>query len=140
MDPMFEIGAQVHRGTSHLVSGVTTTVKREALLEALKSNRAKHKDDYEDMLLGWRDKTRQHLEKQMAAINSDQWRTFQAPGALAKPPCFLADYDVALRMFEMEVDDTVDLEGPQFQAFVLDDWGWKQAWASNMVAYSSKLG
>ncbi len=141
MDPMFEIGAQAaYPQTSHLVSSVVTTVSREKLLEALKANRAKHAEDHADMLLGWRGKTRQHFEQQLAAINSDKWKSFQGRGVLARPPCFLNDYDIAIKMFEMNVEDEVELEGPQFQAFVLDDWGWKNLWASNMTAYSTKVG
>lgn len=138
-DPMAEIQAgfhALHRQTSHLVNSVSTTVSRTKLIEALKANRSKHVEEHQMALKGWREQFLVHLTAQIECLEADDWARFQIPGALARPPSFVHDYDVALKMFEMSVDEEIELDGPQFQAFVMDDWGWKAAFTANVANYS----
>ncbi len=45
------------------------------------------------------------------------------------------DYDRRIKMYEMDIDDTIEMTEQEFAQYVLDDWGWKQAWTTSNTAY-----
>lgn len=49
------------------------------------------------------------------------------------------DYDMAIGMLEMSVDDYVLLEQNDFQCYVLDQWHWKQQFSVSNSLYSKSL-
>ena len=58
---------------------------------------------------------------------------------LIEPTDQTKEYDAAIAMLQMSVDDVINLEEHDFRNYVLDQWNWKQAWTASNIGYSAKL-
>ena len=105
-------------------------VNKQELLRKLEENRSKHAKDYEKAIALWR----KECEKEVSNIN---WATATAmPKSVCRlindcPKSFMAEYDKAINMLEMDVRDEVQLDTQGFNMFCCDDWDWKGQFLSN---------
>jgi hypothetical protein len=136
-------------------------VPREQLVKALKANRTKHIAEYNAAMAGYKEQAMASLIKLKASILAQVERNF---GVIAKrieeldpeeplgdhvslvsstsfslrmPQSHEKDYDVAIGMAEWEVNPTIKLPQSLFQCFVMDDWDWKNAFATLNKGYTS---
>lgn len=127
-------------------------VRKDDLLEVLKENREKHYDLYEKALKGYKDKVREELNDALerARERVDEYLTkveagqvldislYVGPRAnLPMPKEHTEDYDRAIKMVEMSVDDTLELTEVEFAELVMDDWGWKSQFIQTSTSYTS---
>jgi hypothetical protein len=99
----------------------------------VEENRKKHRAEFEKALEGWKSACILVLESNLEALRSGRaQRVF-----INEPPPedHTRDYDRVLRMLEMSVEDEVVLPAQSFEQFVLDEWGWKEAWAATTSKY-----
>ena len=138
------------------------TVDRQQLLTALRQNKAKHVAEYTEAVRGYKEQATQRLESAiktarrrltdaMASIQKriDAFGDEQLPDVITvlNTECFALkvprnhekSYEVAIRMAEMEVADTVELGQDEFQCFVLDDWEWKNEFTAINSTYTKKM-
>jgi hypothetical protein len=47
------------------------------------------------------------------------------------------DYDRVVEQLEWSLDDTLELNEQEFNTYVRDQWGWKQAFQETHTMYSS---
>lgn len=121
------------------------TVSRDALLEKLRENRQRHAEIYADALDGYRDQVRDRLRGLLADFgDDDSFRALVDNNRLyldevldlPVPEDHTDDYDLAIQMLEMSIDDDVTLTSIEFRKFVNDEWEWKHRWEANTAAYS----
>lgn len=109
------------------------TVKKADLLKTLTANRNKHREVFEQALEGYRDAVIEALEKRLDDARKgrkiDLRLYFQEPADQTK------DYDRAIAMLNMSVEDKVNLSERDFAQYVLDDWAWKEQWIGSNSAY-----
>ncbi|HWQ10294.1 MAG TPA: hypothetical protein VN436_14335 [Holophaga sp.] len=120
-------------------------VLRTELLAKVQANRAAHLATFEHAIDGYRQEVKAALNKwdnllNHAATNNAADvhlapQAVKAIGSLQAPKHFLADYDQALSMLEMSVDEQITLDVNEFRRLVLDDWGWKQDFVSHSSVY-----
>jgi hypothetical protein len=107
------------------------------LIEALISNKAKHLEDYSKAVtVYFRDMQEllSNLTYQSSQLNLSQDYTIK----LHKPVNNEKLYDKYIGMFQMTVDDTIEISAEEYGCIVDDNWDWA---ASAVVAnsfYSSK--
>ena len=117
-------------------------VKRTDLIAKIQENRDRHantfkaaQDGYLETVRhafdGW-DKKLNHgpnapIETAIKAVA--QVSTFHAPTS------HLEEYDRALAMLDMSVDETITLQVNEFQQLVMDEWGWKREFIRSTSAY-----
>jgi RNA binding exosome subunit len=115
----------------------TITVDKTKLLDILKKNRTTHKAIYEEAFEGYRLECIRILEANLKNLHSKKKVIVsfyeQAPQDQTK------DYDLIIRMLEMEVGSTIDLNQQQFANYVDDNWNWKHIWTTNNAKYSSTI-
>ena len=58
--------------------------------------------------------------------------------SLPQPENHTKDYDRVIKMLEMCVNDTVELDEHTFQCYVMDDWTWKRSFLASNSNYSGK--
>lgn len=51
------------------------------------------------------------------------------------PENHTADYDRALKMLEMSVEDVIEISKEEFTQLVQDDWSWKKSWGISNSKY-----
>jgi hypothetical protein len=101
----------------------------------VQKNRDAHKAIYEQAFEGYRKACVANLEQNLEAVRKGSkqrvWLTEVPPDDHTK------DYDRILRMIDLSIDTEVVLTEKGFQQYVLDDWDWKQAWATANTKYTT---
>lgn len=100
----------------------TVKVRRNELLEKIEHNRAKHYDLLAKAKEGYRKLVIRELAKALRAARAGG--ALQTAFALTPPQDHTADYDRAIDMLKMSVDDTIELSADDFQRYVRDEWMW----------------
>ncbi len=139
----------------------SVTVNRQELLKALKGNRKDHVLLYAEAMAGYREvvkrqltekfdaaakNLRQNLDHLLLVVDeaedpkelSDVICLIQSVQIrLKKPRSYATAYDVAIKMAEWEVADTVELTQGQFECFVLDHWEWTEDFSETSSLYNN---
>ena len=94
------------------------------LTKVVKANRDKHNAEYLEAKANYRGKVLEALDerRQDIANGADISLYFQLP----EPQDHTADYDRVLRMLEMSNDRSIELDGLEFDQYVMDNWSWSQ--------------
>ncbi|MBN9120413.1 MAG: hypothetical protein J0I06_14860 [Planctomycetes bacterium] len=117
-------------------------VRRDELLSVLRQNREQHIRDYRAACIGYREVALRRIEEsfQDACEVVDRLKEGQTVAvgfriSLSVPVSYEKAYDQIIRMMEMSVDAEIELTASQFACFVMDDWEWKEEWASSNAQY-----
>lgn len=116
-------------------------VNKQELLTIIKENRKKHKKEYIEAIQAYRVKAGDIFTKELAKIVSGE--NFNTRFELIKPESHIKEYDLAIKMLEMSVDDNVEIERHEFNQLVNDEWDWKYSFStsrlSNQAYFNSKV-
>lgn len=114
----------------------TVKVKKLDLLEIIRKNRHEHRAKYNKAFEGYRKECIIALEANLEALRQGK----SVVHFTERPPeDHTADYDRAIAMLDMSVDDVVEIFSREFQEYVQDDWDWKEEWmASNSKYYANQ--
>lgn len=113
-------------------------VKKSDLLIKLKENKKNHRKMFEAALEGYRQTAIEELEKRLD--DAKKGKRIDIYVRLHEPVDQTNDYDRAIAMLEMDINDTVELDANEFSQYVLDDWSWKQQFTASNSAYLTKVG
>lgn len=110
-------------------------VKKDEALAALRKNRASHKQIFDEAVKGYKQKALEVLAEHVKRIQTGSLVrvTVQIPF----PEDHTKDYDRAIKMLEMSVEDHVLMDETSFQQYVMDDWHWKRQFLHANKAYST---
>ncbi len=117
-------------------------VKRDELLSVLQQNRERHIKEYHAACVGYREVALRRIEEsfQEARDLVNRLKNGQTIAVgfrinLSVPVNYERAYNQIIRMMEMSVDSEIVLTASQFACFVMDDWEWKEEWASSNAQY-----
>jgi len=113
-------------------------VKKEELLEVLKSNKEKHILEFKEAVRGYRVKSATLLSDQLAKVEGGE--EFTMDFNLPKPVSHEEDYQLAISMLTMDVDDYVELDQHEFSCYVNDKWQWKSTFSHTNSGYTGSSG
>ena len=108
-------------------------VKRGELLDKINANREKHREIFLKAQEKFRERAIEELDRMLA--DARQSRKIKIHVGLSEPEDHTEDYDRAITMLKMETREEIEIEEADFTVCVMDQWRWKQAWASNTLAY-----
>ncbi len=108
-------------------------VKRDELLKVLKENRTTHRDTFERATAGYRKRAIEELDASLR--DAREGKKIRRAIGLTEPMDQTKDYDRAIRMLEMTVDEIVTIGAHEFQQYVMDDWAWKEQFTASNSAY-----
>jgi hypothetical protein len=112
-------------------------VKKTALLEVLKKNRAEHRDTFLAAQKGYRETVIKELDAQLARARSGDPFVLARIAQLATPQDYTDQYDKVIGMLTMDTADTVTLNEHEYTCYVQDEWGWGRQWAVANSAYTT---
>lgn len=121
------------------------TVYKTKLIDIVVMNRVKHKAEFDEAVVEFRKACRLKLQEAVAAIKPDTDPVIYDKGlkslqvSLSAPDNHLEDYDLALKMLELEVKDEVILTNDEFSQLVNDDWSWKRSFSASNSLYKNTL-
>jgi hypothetical protein len=108
-------------------------VNRDELLEALRKNRAAHREMFERAAVGYRKRAIEELDASLQDAKAG--KKIRRSIGLVEPMDQTKDYDRVIRMLEMTVDQIVTIGAQEFQQYVMDDWSWKEQFTTSNAAY-----
>lgn len=112
-------------------------VKKSELLAKLKENRVKHAADYKESKDGYKQKVidlfTEKLEKAKAGTLQPNDFMIHLPAVENHDD----DYDRAIQMLEMSVNDEINLSSHEFDQYVRDKWQWAQVFAASNTFYKA---
>ena len=126
----------------------TVTINADKLLNKLQANLKKHKAEYEEAVVGYKQMATQRLKQELTRASALLEKNFRVlelridefdPSEqnntvvlldtvhfkMLVPQDHSKAYEVAIQMASWEENTTIDLLQSQFQCFVMDDWEWK---------------
>lgn len=112
-------------------------VNRLKLLEIVQQNRAKHSEIVSEALTEYRKQAIAELDRAIEAARSGKkiWRVL----SLIEPSDHTRDYDRAIQMLMMEINENVTIDEQSFKELVMDDWAWKAQFSASNRAYTDKV-
>jgi hypothetical protein len=112
-------------------------VDKKELLATIKKNRDNHHSVYEEAFEGYRKECIRILEENLKLLKSGK-KVVVAFFEQA-PQDHTGEYNMVIRMLEMDVDPIVELDQQQFSNYVDDNWNWKQHWNLSNTKYAASL-
>ena len=111
-------------------------VDKAKLIATLSENRAKHRKIFDEACDGYQKAVIKELEAQLNSAKAGIRRSIYI--SIPAPVDQTKEYDRAIAMLKMSVDDHTLLSERDFQCYVLDDWDWKQKFLASNSAYSRR--
>jgi len=108
-------------------------VEKAELVGRIKANRDVHRQVFEKAMEGYRRAAAEFFNEQWGNALDD--RQFAVVFRQPVPEDHSDDYEAALDMLEMSVEDRVTLSAQEFRQYVRDDWGWKKNWTETTSSY-----
>jgi hypothetical protein len=112
------------------------TVRKEALVEKLRENRELHLAQFKEAAQGYQQAMVKELRQEIDAVES--YPTHRVRITHFPPEDHTSDYDRALRMLDMAIDETFIVTLAEFARYIDDDWEWKQIWNASTMKYLNK--
>lgn len=113
-------------------------VSKQELLTIVKENRKKHKEEYLESIKAYRAKAADLLTQELQKIVTGG--KFQTRFDLSKPESHEKEYDLAIKMLEMSVDDVIQISQGEFDQLVNDEWSWKYNFQNSYTSNSAYFG
>lgn len=113
----------------------TVRLNRDALLTKIKENRVQHEKAYLEAMVGFKKEVTEELEEHLELAKSG--KEYNLNLNLTEPQSYLSWYDQIITMLEMCIDETIELPEHDFKRYVMDDWEWKQSFASTTSFYNT---
>lgn len=112
----------------------TVKVKKAELLSELRKNKKNHRNIFLEAQKRYAERYIQEIEKRLS--DAREGKRFDQYIGLPVPEDHTADYQRAIKMMVMSVEETIELTESEFATYVMDDWAWKRAWAANTASYT----
>lgn len=109
-------------------------VNKIELLNIVRKNREDHAKDYSEAMDTYRQEAIKAIERQLEAAKSGDIRHSIE---IVKPREFLKDYDRAITMVRMSVDDKIELSYQDFDQWVMNNWTWQESFRNSTGLYKS---
>ena len=110
-------------------------VSVERLLEILKVNKKRHSDAVNELMVAYREKVIEELDKALTAAR--EGKVIITDLNLVRPLNMTKYYDRAIGMLEMTVDTEIDIAQEEYSNYVLDKWHWSSSVLSSSSSYST---
>ena len=113
-------------------------VEKNQLLDIVRNNKIKHIKEFDESVKDYKKAAikiaKEHVE---LAKTGDLDQIAKIRAMPQKPFSYEKDYDRAIRMLELSVEDTIELEEDIFNQLVLDEWNWKNAFVASASLYKT---
>lgn len=114
-----------------------TKMKKSDLIAKVESGLEEHKRQYERALKGWMEQMQAASETVIERVRDGSLKAFpkEFRDLMQIPELHVSDYEAALQMLKMTVEEEITLEPEDFDQLVLGNWEWKERWAASNSRY-----
>jgi hypothetical protein len=116
----------------------SVNVNRLKLLDALRTNLAKHREEYAAAVAAYQERLLADLQLAVKKVKKvkDVTALKDFEFEISYPEDHSADYEDVITMFEHSVDENINLDGNSFRAFIENKWSWVGNHRELMSTYS----
>jgi hypothetical protein len=113
-------------------------VNRKELLDIVKTNKEKHVKEYNESVEDYKAAAVKLAQANLKLVKTgDLEQIAKTKPMPSKPVSYESNYTRAIRMLELSVEDTIDVEEDVFNQLVLDEWAWKNAFVAASALYKT---
>ena len=113
-------------------------MSRLELLNIVRENAKKHLVDYDESVKDYKVLVAKLAKSNLKLANTADLSEIEKMKKIPSAPVAYTDnYSRAIRMLELSVEDTIEIEEHIFNQLVLDEWGWKQSFVAAGALYKS---
>ena len=113
-------------------------VNKTELLDIVRKNKVKHVKEFDESVKDYKKGAIAIAKKHVELAKTGELDSIAKIKAMPqKPTSYETDYDRAIRMLELSVEDVIELEETIFNQLVLDEWTWKNAFATSAALYKT---
>ena len=111
---------------------------REQLLGIVRENLKKHLTDYAEAVEDYKVGALKVATSNLKIAKTGEIDKFhQIKGLPQRPVSYEKEYNRAIRMLELSVDEEIMIEQDTFNQLVLDEWHWKNSFVAASALYKS---
>lgn len=115
-------------------------INKVELLKIVTKNKEKHIADFVEAQADYKVVVQKLCKENLALANTGDLKKFEDIKAIpASPTTYESEYTRAIRMLELSVEDTIEVEQDVFNQLVLDEWTWKSSFDVSNSMYKSML-
>ena len=116
----------------------SVNINRDELLKLVRENKEKHVREYQDSVADYKVAVlKLCTENLKLAKTGDLAKIGSIKAAPNMPTSYEESYTRAIRMLELSVDQTIELQEDVFNQLVLDEWSWKRQFVAASAMYKS---
>ena len=115
-------------------------VNRAEILERIRKNLENHIQEYEQALEDWRVSVVKQLKVSLKEANKGTDINLKVYRNLPKPENHQKQYEIAIDMLEMSLDDELELDKDEFRKYIRDEWEWKEEFRRMSDTYANSSG
>jgi hypothetical protein len=112
-------------------------MNRYELLTIVKQNATKHVADYDEAVADYKVGVLKVAKANLKIANTSDLEKFTFQKMPPAPMNYADNYNRAIRMLELSVEEIIEVEEHIFNQLVLDEWGWKQQFVAQSSLYKS---
>lgn len=113
-------------------------IKKTELREIVATNREKHIKEYAEGYTAFQQLFLQQLDTLRHNAERGEFSLLDLQ-RLQRPVSHEKDYDRALRMLELEVNDTITLDEEGMRNLVMDEWSWSEHFTASNKLYRDSV-
>ena len=118
----------------------TVKIKREELLAVVRENKEKHIAEYIESVEDFKKAVVVITKNNLKLVNTGDLKSIDNVKILpSAPSSYEQSYTRAIRMLELSVEDTIELDDTTFNQLVLDEWGWQSNFQLSGSLYKSLI-
>jgi hypothetical protein len=110
---------------------------RQTLLRIVKENKEKHIKAYLESVEDYKVAVIKVSQSNFKMAKTGLLEEFKFKAMPLMPTSYEGNYTKAIRMLELSIDATIDVEEHIFNQLVLDEWGWKQQFTALSTSYKT---
>ena len=112
-------------------------MSKSELLDALKSNKARHKDAFDKASAAYRKQALKELDRLSKEMEKAKDPTkIRVYSNLDVPESHESDYDIEISMLTAHQGDTITVSKPHYRMYVLDQWEWSDRFNTTVSKYA----
>jgi hypothetical protein len=112
-------------------------MNRKELLKIVKDNAKKHVTEYVESVEDYKVAVLKVAQENLKKAKTADTKQFKFRAMPTAPQSYEDNYNRAIRMLELSVEDIIEVEEHVFNQLVLDEWGWKQNFVAQSALYKS---
>ena len=116
-------------------------INTNELFQIVEDNKVKHAREYIEAVKDYKDAVLTIAANNFEIAETQDTDEFKKLKRFPNPPTsYEHEYDRALKMLDLSVDDITELDSNVFNQLVLDEWGWKDSFTALNASYKSFNG